>query len=209
MMTRPTALLIAAPLLSLAFAYAGIRLEVYRVVSAHISTVDSLPASNTTGVVLGASVVRNETPSSTLQERLETAVTLYKTGKVSRLLMSGDGTSSPYYDEVKVMRQYALDHDVPETVIDIDKNGLRTYDTCYRLQNVYHFDKVVLVTQPDHLQRAVYTCRELGLDADGVETSSASSVLSDPSFFVREQEAVILAWIDVHILHPKPKNSTA
>lgn len=200
---------ILTSLLALIVFFTAVRLEVNRIVSAHITTVDRLPASNTTGVVLGASVEYNQIPSPTLEARLTTAVSLYSTGKVSRLLMSGDGTSSPHYDEVRVMRKYAIEHGVPDGVIDIDKNGLRTYDTCYRLQNVYHFDKVVLVTQPDHLQRAVYTCRELGLDADGVVTRQGSSWLRDPSFFLREQEAIILAWFDVHVLHPKPANTTA
>ena len=195
---------LALLLLLSAVAYSYIRYEAYGVVARHIMTVESLPASNTAGVVLGASVEQNMTPSPTLQERLQTAVILYKTGKVSRLMMSGDGTSSPHYDEVKVMRQYVIDHGVPNTAVDTDKNGLRTYDTCFRLQNVYHFDRVVLITQPEHLQRAIYTCRKLGLDANGVETQSGSSLLHDPSFFFREQEAIVLAWFDVHILHPKP-----
>lgn len=196
-------------LVLISLGYVGIRYEVYRVVSGHIMTSSSLPASNTTAVVLGASVEHDLVPSPTLQQRLSTAIGLYQSHKVSRLLMSGDSTSSPYYDEVSVMRQYVISHGVAASQVDVDGQGLRTYDTCYRLQNVYHFDKVVLITQPDHLQRAVYTCRKLGLDADGVETNQTTALLSDPNFFLHEQEAIILAWFDIHIFHPQPKPISA
>ena len=58
-------------------------------------------------LILGAGL-KNGQASPMLTDRLEKGIELYKQGKAPKLLMSGDhGTE--YYNEVKVMKQYAID----------------------------------------------------------------------------------------------------
>jgi len=63
------------------------------------------------------------------------------------------------------MQNYAISLNVPKEAIVLDYGGRRTYDTCYRAKVIFGVDEAILVTQSFHLPRALYTCRELGIEA--------------------------------------------
>lgn len=117
-------------------------------------------------IVLGASVYEDG-PSIMLQDRLDKAIDLYKNGCAPKILMSGDH-GGEYYDEVTVMKNYAVDAGVPSEDIFKDHYGYSTYDTMYRAKNIYGAKKVIIVTQDYHLARSLYIAKKLGLDAYGV-----------------------------------------
>lgn len=118
-------------------------------------------------LVLGASVRGDGTPSPMLQDRLDTAISLYQSGAGDRLLMSGDRTDE-YYDEVGTMKAYAVDAGVPSEDIFLDPAGLSTYESLYRAKYLFGAERIVIVTQSYHLYRALYLAEALGLDAVGV-----------------------------------------
>ena len=118
-------------------------------------------------IVFGAQVRRDGMPSAVLRDRIETAVKLYKNGKVEKLLMSGDNRFVDY-NEPKSMRRYALTLGVPDADIVLDYAGRRTYDTCYRAKEVFGVNSAILVTQGFHLPRALFLCKAFGIDAVGV-----------------------------------------
>lgn len=120
--------------------------------------------------VLGASVKSNGTPSSMLEDRIEEGVVLYNAGISSRLLMSGDHMKADY-DEVNTMKNYAISKGVPSNNIFMDHAGINTYDSIYRLKNIFGVGKTVIVTQDYHLYRALYIARKLGLEAYGVKSN--------------------------------------
>lgn len=190
-------------LLCLVLAYAGIWYVVRRDTRAFLFTDTSQVPKEQVAMVLGAQVVANERPSTVLAYRLQSAVDLYKAGKVHTLLMSGDGRS-PDYDEVAIMQKYAQDNGVAASDILIDASGLHTYDSCFRAKTVFGLHRLVVVSQADHALRAIYICRSLGIDAVGLSASGNTTGLAA----LREQAALILAWLDVHIVHPTPSNST-
>ena len=118
-------------------------------------------------LVLGARVWKNGQPSHILEDRIITGIDLYRAGIAPALLMSGDhGTRG--YDEVKAMKQYALEKNVPADCVFTDHAGFSTYDSCYRARDIFCAKKVVIVTQQYHLYRSVYIARCLGLEAYGV-----------------------------------------
>ena len=102
------------------------------------------------------------------------------------------------------MQKYAENAGVPASQILLDTNGLHTYDSCYRALTVFSLHKLVLISQADHDLRAVYTCRSLGVDAIGLSANGSTKGVAA----VREQAALVLAWLDVHIFHPVPAYST-
>lgn len=118
-------------------------------------------------LVLGASVHGDGTPSPMLQDRLNTAISLYQSDVSSRLLMSGDH-SDLYYDEVNAMKSYAIAAGVPSSHIFMDHAGLSTYESLYRAKYLFGVEKIVIVTQSYHLYRALYLADALGLEAVGV-----------------------------------------
>lgn len=141
--------------------------------SARILTSDEIAASGETYdciLVLGAGVKANGTPSDMLRDRLEVGVELYELGASDRILMSGDHMQHDY-DEVGVMKRYAVEAGVPSEHVFLDHAGLSTYDSLYRVANLYGAKKVLIVTQEYHLYRALYIARSLGMEAYGVSAS--------------------------------------
>ena len=120
-------------------------------------------------LILGAAVRPDKTPSPMLEDRLKRGIEIYNKYKINRILMSGDNRTKDY-DEVDVMKQYAIDKGVPARHIFTDPAGLSTYESIYRAKKVFGSKTVIIVTQQYHLYRALYTARKLGLDAYGVPT---------------------------------------
>jgi len=155
-------------------------------------------------LVLGAGLNRDGTPGVVLRDRVQTAADLYFTGKVEKLLMSGDN-STDYYNEPGAMLEYALSLGIPEEDIILDYAGRRTYDSCYRTQEIFGVDELIIVTQAFHLPRAVYLCSAFGINAVGVPADDANYNRSSYTFWwIREVLASINAYWDVYILHPEP-----
>ncbi|MEO7838700.1 MAG: ElyC/SanA/YdcF family protein [Anaerolineales bacterium] len=155
-------------------------------------------------IVFGAGLRRDGTPTPILRDRVETAASLYFSGKVEKLLMSGDN-SVFNYNEPESMRQYAMSLGVPENAIAMDHAGSRTYDTCYRAKAIFGMKSALLVTQKFHLPRALFICNALGLDAYGVEASNRNYWRG--SLFIwnfREQLATVGAFLDVYVNSPRP-----
>ncbi len=118
-------------------------------------------------IVLGASVLDSETPSLMLEDRLKKAIELYYNTSVPKLLMSGDH-GGLYYDEVNVMKNYAIKEGIPSEDIFMDHAGFSTYESMYRAKEIFGAEKVIIVTQEYHLTRAIYIAEALGLEAYGV-----------------------------------------
>lgn len=148
-------------------------------------------------LVLGAAVRRGQEPTAVLQERLITALRLYKEKKVTWFLVSGDNRSSNY-NEPLVMRRWLMREGVPPEHIVCDFAGRRTYDSVKRAKVIFGVEKVVIVTSDFHLPRAIYIARHLDLQAWGVASSTeihASSI--QIGFWVREYIARHKALLDV------------
>lgn len=146
-------------------------------------------------IVFGASVYSNGDLSPTLEERVETAIALYRAGKVDRILVSGDNRH-PSYNEPRAMQDYLVSHAVAPRDVVVDYAGRSTYDTCLRAREIFGLERAVLVTQRFHLSRALYLANELGLDAHGV-TTDASPRSSFGYQRMRELGAEIKAWFNL------------
>ena len=97
-------------------------------------------------LVLGCGVRDDGSPSGMLNDRLLQGIALYNAGVSDRLLMSGDHGRVDY-DEVNLMKQFAIDHGVPSEDIFMDHAGFSTYESMYR---------------------ALYNAGQMGMDAYGV-----------------------------------------
>ncbi|HWP61779.1 MAG TPA: ElyC/SanA/YdcF family protein [Candidatus Paceibacterota bacterium] len=143
-------------------------------------------------IVPGASVYDGE-PSPVLQQRAQTAILLYETGKVSKILVSGDN-SALNHDEVTPVRKYLIDAGIPPRDIFLDHAGFDTYSAMYRAFAVFDVHSAIIVTQDFHLPRALYLARHLGLEAYGFKSEGGQGTLSD---YVREIPAAWKALFDL------------
>ena len=124
-------------------------------------------------IVLGCLVRNNETPSHMLEDRLITGVELFKSGAAPKLLMSGDH-GRKNYDEVNVMKNFAVESGVDSQDVFMDHAGFSTYESMYRAKEIFAAKKVIIVTQSYHLSRALYDAHGVGLEAYGVAADRRS-----------------------------------
>jgi vancomycin permeability regulator SanA len=116
-------------------------------------------------LVLGAGI-DGDRPSLMLEDRLKAAIKLYDNNVSKKIIMSGDHGRKEH-DEVNVMKNYAMELDVPSNDIFMDHAGFSTYESMYRLKHIFGAKSVVIVTQKYHLYRSIYIARSLGIDAYG------------------------------------------
>jgi SanA protein len=168
-MTHKRFLLIMICLLLVGFYY--VHYQVHSYDERIITKIDNLDTSRwnkpRVAIVFGASVYSNGDLSPVLEDRVDTAIQLYRAQKVDRILVSGDNRH-PSYNEPKTMREYILNHAVSARDVVIDFSGRSTYETCIRARDVFGLKRAVLVSQGYHLPRALFIANRIGLDAVGM-----------------------------------------
>jgi len=162
----------------------------------------SLVPERTAALVFGAGYWPDGTPSDVMKDRVEAAVDLYRSGRVHRVLFSGDNRFVDYNEPGK-MREYGISLGLPEDAIVLDYAGRRTYDSCFRARDIFGLREVVLVTQRYHLPRALDTCQGLGIDSVGYAADRRPYTFIR-TYWLREVPALWLAWWEVHVAHPVP-----
>jgi SanA protein len=158
----------------------------------------SVPRSDV-AIVLGASVARG-IPSPVLAARADAAVELYQSGKVSKILVTGDNGALSH-DEVTPVRKYLINAGVAPSDIFLDHAGFDTYSSMYRARRVFQATSATIVTQDFHMPRSLFVARSLGLDAYGYDADNRASLAL--SYF-REIPASLKAVWDV-VIHREPK----
>ena len=103
------------------------------------------------------------------------------------------------------MKNFAINKGVPEDRIFMDHAGFSTYDSLYRVKEIFGAKKVVIVTQKYHLYRALAIADSLGLEAVGVpadlrsyygqftrEVREVAARMKDYFYIVFKPEPVVL-----------------
>lgn len=119
-------------------------------------------------IVFGAAIW-GDNPSPMLEDRLLQACELYKAGVAKKIIMSGDHGQKEY-DEVSVMKRFAIEQGIPSEDIFMDHAGFSSYETVYRAKEIFGVKKVILVTQEYHLYRCLYIANQFGIEAVGVNS---------------------------------------
>lgn len=132
-----------------------------------ITADEAAELENTDCVLILGAGVRDGNPTPMLRDRLITGISLYKSGAAPKIIMSGDHGREDY-DEVNVMKSYAVENGVPDSDVFMDHAGFSTYDSVYRAKAVFEADSIIIVTQKYHLYRALYIAERLGVNAVGV-----------------------------------------
>lgn len=117
-------------------------------------------------IVLGAGIWGDK-PSPMLQDRLDEAIKLYKEGIAPKIIMSGDNGQEGY-DEVNVMKTYAIENGIPSEDIFMDHAGFSTYESIYRAKEIFQVKKAIIVTQKYHLYRALHISNGLNIETYGI-----------------------------------------
>ena len=77
--------------------------------------------------------------------------------------MSGDHGKVDY-DEVNLMKKFAIQKGVLSEDVFMDHAGFSTYESLYRAKEIFGAKKIVIVTQKYHLYRAIHIAKSLGVE---------------------------------------------
>jgi SanA protein len=201
-MTRSRYLLILISLTVVGFYY--VHQQVHRYDNRIITSLNHLNTNEwpkpRVAIVFGASVYSNGELSPLLEDRVDTAIELYRAGKVDRILVSGDNRH-PSYNEPKAMQEYLVTHAVAPRDVIVDPSGRSTYETCLRAKEVFGLKRAVLVSQGYHLPRSLYIANQFGLDAVGMAGDLRLKQQIDYQS-AREWAAEVKAYFNLHFLPP-------
>jgi SanA protein len=156
-------------------------------------------------LVLGTSNrLTDGSPNPYFQNRIRTAAALYREGKVTHFILSGDNRSV-YYNEPMEMKKALIKEGVPDSVITLDYAGLRTLDSVVRSKEIFGQDKITIITQPFHCYRALFISQFYHIDAVAIEANEPSPEAM-VKVYVREYFARTKAIIDLYILRTAPRH---
>ena len=142
-----------------------IGINCYMILSTKSKIIELDNIDNVDAILLLGCKVDGDTPSLMLSKRLEKTLDVYNKVK-TKVVISGDSTRENY-DEVGVMYNYLRDS-IPNDDLILDKEGISTYDSLYRIKNTYGFNKIVIITQEYHMYRALYLADKLDIDSYGI-----------------------------------------
>jgi SanA protein len=165
--------------------------------------VEQLPANNV-ALVLGASArLSSGYTNPHFKARIEAAAAAYQRGKVRHLLLSGDNHVKGY-DEPSDMKVALLQLCVPASAMTLDYAGFRTLDSVARAQAVFGQQRLTIISDDFHVQRALFLCRSYGIEAVALCSAPVPEIYARKTRW-REYLARVKAALDVYLLGTRPK----
>ena len=157
-------------------------------IAAYASRDDPEPAD--AAIVLGASVWTDR-PSPVFEARIAHAVDLYDAGRVPLLVFTGGRSPGDSLSEAVAAAQFAHAQGVPLRAMACETSSRVTEDNLRGAAQIAArrgLGRVLIVSDPLHLRRAVTMARDHGLDASPspTPTSRYRSVWSRAGFLARE-----------------------
>jgi len=125
-------------------------------------------ASADAAIVLGAAVWSSGV-SPVFRERINHGIDLYRTGKVRKLIFTGGQGNSGEPTESSAARDYALQSGVPAQDILIEEKSHTTYENiryAKQVADAHNIKRVLIVSDPLHMKRAVLMAQDVGLAAE-------------------------------------------
>lgn len=134
--------------------------------------------------------------------RIDAAAELYFSGKVKKILVSGDN-SLQSYNEPRHMYQALLERGIPKEAIVMDYAGFRTFDSVVRAREIFGQSKFIVVSQKFHLERAIYIANSKNMDVVGYTARDPQTAAT--GLFTREILARTKAILDCYVLGTAPR----
>jgi len=148
------------------------------------------PRAADVAIVLGAAV-HGDRPSPVFEERIRHGVTLYRQGRVRRLLFTGGAADGGEGTEAAAARRFALALGVPADAILTEERSRTTQQNLVEARQVMRGNglrSILLVSDPLHMKRALAMCAGLGMDCTGAPTPTSRyrGFFAKAGFLLRE-----------------------
>ena len=164
------------------------------------SNIDEIPYRRV-GLLLGtARLTRQGYENPYFYYRTDACAQLYHSGKIHRVLISGDNSRKDY-NEPLYMKDELVALGVPADSITLDYAGFRTYDSMVRAKKVFGQDSVTVISQDWHNERAIYIANRVGVDAIAFNARDVSIRSASLKLKVREWLARTKMALDLFFQH--------
>jgi uncharacterized SAM-binding protein YcdF (DUF218 family) len=143
----------------IAIVFAAFRVYTYRGASADMQA--------DAAVVLGAAVWSQQV-SPVFRERINHAMDLYRRGRVHKIIFTGGQGNRNEPTEAAAARAYAISNGIASRDILIEQRSHTTYENLVfakQLADAHGLKKVLIVSDPMHMRRAIAMAEDVGLDA--------------------------------------------
>ena len=137
--------------------------------------------------------------------RIKAAAQLWHAGKLRCIIVSGDNRAANY-NEPRDMRNALVAEGVPEDRIVCDYAGLRTLDSVVRAKKIFGADRLTIISQKEHVERAVAIACHHGIEAEGFEASLPPITRSSRLKQGLRERAARVAMVCDFILGSQPKH---
>lgn len=156
-----------------------------------------------TALLLGTSkTLNNGQPNAYFANRIRATWDLYKSGKIQYIIVSGDNSRKDY-NEPEDMQQALIEKGIPEDHIFMDFAGFRTLDSVVRAKEIFGQQKIIIISQKFHNERAVFLARQNGMDTFGFNAGDVNKYAGFKTN-MREYLAKSKAYLDL-LLGVEPK----
>ncbi|UWX60169.1 YdcF family protein [Chryseobacterium oranimense] len=163
-------LLLVAGIIFIAWANYSIRKESSALVSYNISDVPETKVA----LLLGTGKnLNNGMPNAYFYNRIQAAIDLYKSGKIKYIIVSGDNSTKDY-NEPEDMQLTLMKYGIPKDRIIMDHAGFRTLDSVVRAKEIFGQNKLVIISQKFHNERAVFLAKKNGIEAFGYNANDVN-----------------------------------
>lgn len=123
---------------------------------------------NEVGLLLGTSPITPQGGHNYyFDNRIKATAEPYKSDKIRRIIASGGDYSERENgcDELAAMRDSLTAYGIPDSVITLDYQGLRTLNSIVKAKAIYRLDSLTIISQKYHNERAIWLAEQYGLHA--------------------------------------------
>lgn len=155
------------------------------------------------GLLLGTGkILSNGRINLYYKYRIDAAVKLFKSGKISYILVSGDNSTKDY-DEPSTIKEDLIKKGIPSHKIYLDYAGFRTLDSVVRCKEIFGQSSFTVISQQFHNERAIYIANQKDIDAIGFNAKDVNIHYGFKTL-LREKFARVKMMLDL-IFGKKPK----
>lgn len=166
------------------------------------SDIKQLPIQKV-GLLLGtAKYVKGGKKNYYFYNRIDATETLYKSGKIKYIIVSGDNSKKDY-NEPEDMKIELISRGIPEQHIFEDFAGFRTLDSVIRAKEIFGQNSYIIISQQFHNERAIYLARKNGIKAYAYNAKDVNKYAGLKTN-IREYFARVKVFLDF-ISYKKPK----
>lgn len=128
--------------------------------------VNNIP-KNEVGLLLGTSkYLTSGIENLYYTYRIQAAVELYENKKIDIIIVSGDN-STKEYNEPAMMMNDLVEKGVKKEDIVLDYAGFRTLDSVVRSKEIFEQNKITIISQKFHNERAIFIAKIKDINAIG------------------------------------------